>query len=303
MSPQNPTTHSDYAQRILRVLIHIQQNLDSALPLEDLAKIAHFSPYHFHRVFRGVVGESVMQYVRRLRLERAANQLKHSGQPITMIAFAAGYEAHEAFTRAFRNAFDCSPRDFRAAASADIAHLDAPAGIHFIAADEQMQFNPITMEQYPMDVQIREISPIRVAFVRHLGPYHEVGTAWETLCQWAGMNGLIGPNARFFGASYDDPEVTPQDKIRYDACITIGDDVQPEGDIGIQTFGGGRYAVTLHEGPYENFKDTYAALFGRWFPESKHDPDDAPSLEFYLNDPNNTAPEDLQTEVCVRIRD
>src|SRR5262245_60431909 len=103
------TTQQDYEQRILRVLLHIQSHLDHALDLDELASLAHFSPHHFHRIFRGMVGEPVMEHVRRLRLERSAFQLKTTSRPVTQIAFDAGYETHEAFTRAFRAMFRESP--------------------------------------------------------------------------------------------------------------------------------------------------------------------------------------------------
>ena len=81
-------TREDYRQRIQRVLGHLQTHLDEALVPADLAQIACFSPHHFHRIFRGMVGESVMQHVRRLRLERAALRLKHGDRSVTAIAFA-----------------------------------------------------------------------------------------------------------------------------------------------------------------------------------------------------------------------
>lgn len=89
----------DYKRRMQKVLGHIQLHLDDPLPLDELAGVASFSPYHFHRVFRGMVGEPVKEYVRRLRLERAAMRL-HAGAAVTEVAFEAGYESHEAFTRA-----------------------------------------------------------------------------------------------------------------------------------------------------------------------------------------------------------
>jgi AraC family transcriptional regulator len=95
------STLEDYQQRLLRVLLHIQNHLDDPLQLDELAEVAHFSPYHFHRIFRGMTGESVKEHVRRLRLERAAHRLRFTGQPVTEIAFDAGYQQHEAFTRAF----------------------------------------------------------------------------------------------------------------------------------------------------------------------------------------------------------
>lgn len=103
------TTLRDYKERLLRVLVHIQQRLDEPLPLAGLAQLACLSPHHFHRVFTGMLGESVASHIRRLRLERAATNLKLSNQPIVQIALAAGYETHEAFTRAFRVAFGVSP--------------------------------------------------------------------------------------------------------------------------------------------------------------------------------------------------
>src|SRR5439155_18489999 len=108
-----PNTEQAYKERILRVLIHLQRHLDQPVVRDDLARLAHFSPYHFHHVFRGMVGESVAQHVRRLRLERAAGRLKTTDQPVTQIAFDAEYEAHESFTRAFGAMFGCSPSEFR----------------------------------------------------------------------------------------------------------------------------------------------------------------------------------------------
>src|SRR5438552_3450011 len=106
-------TEETYKERVLRVLLYIQQHLDETIELDELARVAHFSPYHFHRLFRGMVGESVMEHVRRLRLERAAHRLKFTDQPVTRIAFEAGYETHEAFSRAFRATFEQSPSQFR----------------------------------------------------------------------------------------------------------------------------------------------------------------------------------------------
>src|SRR6058998_1730991 len=123
-------TEQSYKERVLRVLVFIQQHLDETIELDDLARVAHFSPWHFHRLFRGMVGESVMEHVRRLRLERAAHRLKFGDQPVTRIAFEAGYETHEAFSRAFRAMFDHSPSEFR-----DSHHVmpvrSSPSNVHF----------------------------------------------------------------------------------------------------------------------------------------------------------------------------
>jgi len=299
MTPEKPATRRDYTERVLRVLVHVQEHLDEPLPLEELARIACFSPFHFHRVFRGMVGESVAQHLRRLRLERSAWQLRCSRRPIVDIAFDAGYETHESFTRAFRKAFGRSPSEFRAEATREV-QLGTPELVHH-GAGGTIRFVPRAYDPNVMKIELRRIAPIRVAFVRHVGPYDQVGTVWEKLCSWAGPRGLFGPDTRLFGASYDDPEVTPPDKLRYDACITVAESTEPEGEIGVQVLGGGEYAVAIHEGPYQNLAETYAAVMGSWFAEHEREPGAAPCLEFYLNDPRTTAPEDLLTEVCVPV--
>lgn len=302
MKETKASTREDYASRILRVLVYIQEHLEEAPALERLAALAHFSPFHFHRVFRGMVGESVGAHVRRLRLERAAVRLKTSSDPVTEIAFEAGYESHEAFTRAFGSHFGRSPSAFRSAERAS-PELPAPSRVHFSPGRPGAGFHPLAAEAFPMEAKLRRLEPMRVAFLRHVGPYDEVGSTWERLTDWAGAQCLFGSDTRFFGAAFDDPEITEARRLRYDACMTVDASVRAEGDIGVRTLPGGRYVVALHEGPYSTLGETYAALFGRWFAAQPFDPEPGPTLEFYLNDPDSTDPEDLLTEVCVRIQE
>ena len=153
-----------------------------------------------------------------------------------------------------------------------------------------------------MDVKIKTLEPIHLAFVRHIGPYADCGSAWNRLCKHLGPLGLLGPNTRFVGVCYDDPEVTPSDKIRYDASAVVDESFQPAGAVGKQTIEGGDYAVTMHRGPYEKLHETYAALYGQWLPSSGRECSTAPSLEFYLNDPERTKPDDLLTEIHAPLK-
>lgn len=106
-------TLADYRERMLRVLLHIQENLDRELPLEELAGVAHFSPYHFHRIFSGMTGEPVMACLRRLRLARAAHRLAYGARSVTELALEAGFESPDAFGRAFRAAYGMAPSLWR----------------------------------------------------------------------------------------------------------------------------------------------------------------------------------------------
>ena len=282
------------------MLVYIQQHLDEAVALEDLARVAHFSPYHFHRLFRGMVGESVMEHVRRLRLERAAHRLKFSDQPVTRIAFDAGYETHEAFTRAFRAMFDQSPSEFRQA-HRTVPYRNTPSGVHFSTDGKVADFQPGRTAGQTMDASVEGIDPMRVAFVRHVGPYSEVGAAWETLMGWAGRRGLLKQRPKILGVVLDDPEITPADRIRYDACLVVEGRVEPEGDVGVQAVAGGDHAVATHRGPYDKLGETYAWLCGEWIPASGREMRFAPAFEVYHNSPGDAAPADLRTEVCVPL--
>ncbi len=288
------STQQLYAERILGVLVFIQRNLDEELSLEEYARVAHFSPYHFHRIFRGMVGESLAEHIRRLRLERAATRLKRTDRAIIEIALEAGYETHEAFTRAFKALCGCSPSHYRRDRNAALA--PSPSGVHY-RANGSLDNLQLPMGGARMDVRIEHLQPMRVAFVRHVGPYDQVQAAWERLCMRLGKEGLLGPGTRFIGLCYDDPEVTAPEKIRYDACVTVDSDFEPEDDVGVQTLGGGEYAATTHVGPYSTLGQTYATLLGQWLPGSGRELRSEPSLEFYLNAPESTDPEDLITDI------
>ncbi len=268
-------TLKSYRERILRVLAHIVAHLDDELSLEELARIASFSPYHFHRVFKAMVGETVKAHVRRLRLQRAAVSLIRTPRPITEVAFDAGYETHESFTRAFRARFDTSPSSFR-----------------------ECHYAGVTT----MDVRIENREPLRVAYVRIIGPYSDVGPLFQKLFMLAGPKGLLKAGAAIISMGLDEPEVTPAAELRLDACISCGDDTTAEGELKVKTIAGGPYAVYTHTGPYEQLPDVYAALYGGWLPQSGREPRaGAAPFDVYENNPMDTKPADLRTTVFLPL--
>lgn len=290
------TTLRFYKEGLLRVLVYIQQHLDEPLRLDELASLAFLSPYHFHRVFTGMVGESLCSHIRRLRLERAGCRLKLSRMRVVEIALEAGYESHEAFSRAFRDSFGCSPTQFRRRNHGS-PRLGAASGIHYNNAARLHGFRAVRSAAKPMNVTIKHREPVRVAFMRHVGPYDEVGRTWEKLMMLLGKEGWLGGDAQFIGICHDDPAVTPPDEIRYDACVTVGESFRAEGEMGVQTIPGGEYAVMTHVGPYEKLGESYAKLLGQWLPRSGRCLRPMPCFDSYLNSPENTEPEDLITDL------
>src|SRR5439155_3828380 len=181
-----PATEQDYHERIVRTLVYIQEHLDDELQLEQVASVAAFSRFHFHRIFRGLVGEGLKAHVRRLRLERAARNLRRLDSPVTEIAFDAGFETHESFTRAFGEMFGYSPSAYR---SAHRLPPEADCDAHEAGGSG---YRPPDYGDLP-PVQVKELQPKRLVFLRHVGPYDQVGATWGRLMTWAGMRGLLGP--------------------------------------------------------------------------------------------------------------
>lgn len=296
-----PTTRTDYIDRIRRVLRHVQHHLDDELPPADLAEVAHFSRFHFHRVFRGLVGESVSEHVRRLRLERAAGDLRRTDRKVIEIALSAGYDAHEPFTRAFRAHFAMSPSDCRAAAE-PVAFPPALCAVHYGVDSAVSRFVPLVEDSKVIEVRIEPLPRRRLLGVAHHGDYQGIGQAFGRIVVLGLARGLIGPGTVSLGIYHDDSDVTPADRLRSHACMTVPEDFgpAPEG-FELLDLEGGEHAIGVHLGPYERLHESYRWLFGQWLPTSGREPADRPVHEIYVNDPRSVRPEELITHVCIPL--
>ena len=291
-----PTTRTFYEAAVLRAVERVARSLDEALDPDALAKGAALSTFHFHRVFRGLVGETPLELHRRLRLERAAEQLWRTSTGVTEIAFGAGYETHEAFTRAFRQSYGTSPSAFRqrAAGYDPGCHgepptvLAAACGVH--VRDGAVRLAPLTL-RHPGDtvqhVVVLENRPaLRVATVRHLGPYPEIAEAFHRLGALASESGLYAHARPAMLALYhDDPETTPAAELRSDAALVVDEDAVLPPGISEATVPGGRWAKTVHRGSYAGLGDAWARLMGEWLPASGNRVGAGPSYEVYVTDP------------------
>lgn len=155
---------------------------------------------------------------------------------------------------------------------------------------------------------MRELTPchveaIRVAAISHTGPYWEMEPTFQKMFGWAGRHGLFGPATRCIGIFFDDPRDTPVAELRAKACVSIDDDFVPN-DPGIEVteVPAGEYGKVVHVGPYEKLGETYAWIHDEWLPQSGREFDDRPCFEIYLDDPSQTDPEALRTEVHVPLR-
>ncbi len=174
-------------------------------------------------------------------LERAALELRlEAKKPVIQVALSAGYEAHEAFTRAFRGAYGVSPAEFRRG-TGRIATLAAPSGVHFNPGVPVTNFNTnhiVTTKT--MKVITKNIEPMQVAYLRHVGPYEENRQTWIDLTTRLEADRQIRKGSVFIGMGHDNPAVTPAAELRYDACITVTDDYKPPETVGVADDRGGR---------------------------------------------------------------
>jgi AraC family transcriptional regulator len=301
-------TRSFYENAVRRAALRVQDELDGALDLGALARSAALSPLHFHRIFRGMVGETPLELHRRLRMERAAHELAFGDAPVTRVAFEAGYETHESFTRAFRDHYGASPSAFRQSALEARAactrppptELAARCGVHFRPggrSEPDLSIGGITMH-----VDLKNLPDLRVAAVRHTGPYNRIGEAFERLGEIAGKAGLIRhPGTEMIALYHDNPEATPVDQLRSDAAVTVARDAELPKTLTEIHIPAGRYAWTTHVGPYSGLGDAWTQFMGTWLPESGHRVGAGPSFEIYRNDPSNAKPEELRTELYLPI--
>jgi AraC family transcriptional regulator len=275
------TNTRGYSERIQRVVGYLAEHLDESLDLEALARVAHFSPYHFHRIYRGLLGETVNDTVRRLRLHRAAIDLLDRELSIDRTAGRAGYGSQAAFTRAFRAEYGEPPARYRDAQR--VTQLNQAR-------------NP---DMYR--VEIIELPELRVAAIHHRGNYQLTSKAFERLMTVAATTGLLKRETRTIGIYHDDPVSVPQDQLRSTACITVPDDWTSSGELTAAQIAGGRYARIVYTGPYAELEPAYDWLYQTWLPRSTHEPRNLPCLEEYLNDPRQVSAKDLTTAVLMPL--
>jgi AraC family transcriptional regulator len=311
------TTRSIYETAVRRAVAGIAAQLDEALDLRALGRAAALSPLHFHRVFRGMVGETPLELHRRLRLERAAFQLATSEVAVTQIAFDAGYETHEAFTRAFQKAHAVSPSTFRrrmrtpggACPAGERFELAARCGVHFVppgadgapAAPRAPTWHLSTGESF-MNVEIVTMPEIYLATLRHVGPYHRISEAFARLGALASRAGLTWQaDTAMIAVYHDDPEATPAAELRSDAAFSLpAERAVPEG-CGALRLPAGRYACFTHVGPYGGLGDAWARLMGEWLPRSGHRIGPGHGYELYQPMMNGTTSDPIETKLYLPL--
>ncbi|MBI4928964.1 MAG: AraC family transcriptional regulator [Anaerolineae bacterium] len=310
---------SEYIARINRVLDHIHANLDQTLTLDELAQVAGFSPFHFHRLFKSLVGETISEYILRSRLERAANSLLYMPeQSILSISVACGFSSPAVFSRAFKERFSFTPSQYRKAGKTlrkpdqmvRNGDQEMPTQERYTGAQSH-SFNP-ERKLPPMEIKIVTLPAFHVAYIRHLTGYEKgkhsstIGAAFQRVCAWAAARDLFRPNTLTIGIPYDNPDITPSERCRYDACVTIPEDVTAgSGEVGVMDISGGKYAVCHIEVPVEETRqigEMVDRMYCEWLPDSSCTVDEKPALEIYHAPTGKPQGTWISMDYCIPIK-
>ncbi len=278
-----------YRRRVHRVMDYIADHLDEPLPLEKLARLAHFSPFHFHRIFRMLVGEPVHGFIRRLRLERAVFAMAHGPkQSLTTIALRHGFASSSDFSKAFKQAYGFSPSRYDRATFLEESKirqdLMANAGYGFGALP-----SPTNPDRFR--VLVRERPAIRIGYVRVIGGYRpdKILAGFRRLIAWGLRRGIV-PGATLMSMSPDDPDITPMAKYRLDWCLALPEGVQADGEVNPAVIPAGRFAELYCRGDIHKVDRAWRHLFYSWLPQSGLEPSHGPAMEVFRSYP--TSPED-----------
>lgn len=285
IDPEHSQAPVDYVARVNRAIDYVLANLEQPLVLDDVARVACFSAFHFHRIFRAIVGETLHQFVKRLRLERALRMLSHgSDRSLTEIALACGFGSSSDFSRSFKQRYGVPPSMF------DVATFRAARREEWLAAIEGPT-NRHRLDRLPpghnpdgFTVQMRRLPPRRVAYIRVLDSFRPdvVLQATERLIAWAKPRGFAG--GQWLGYMWDDPEIVAHRDCRYDIGVEAAD-AEPDGEVGVLEFPAMQVAQVELRGAIDLEMRALDWLFGTWLPNSGYLPTEQPCFEAFIGLP------------------
>lgn len=304
-----PRLDSEYIARINQTFDYIEANLEKPLTLEELARAANFSKFHFNRIFKALVGETPFEFILRLRLEKAATlMVMNPRESITDIAYRCGFSDISIFSRNFKSRFGQPATQYRLeksnlsqANSNLLKGADRPS-MYFGTDFKTIKWK--TNMKLNKSVEVRDLPKMTVAYIRHTGPYQGDENLfeglWNRLFSWAGPRGLIGgPHFLSLIIYHDDPNVTIEDKLRLSVCITVPPDTPVGGEVGKMELEAAKCVVARFEVRGDEFQEAWDWVYGQWFPRSGYQPDDKPCFEVYPEEPKDGK---FTVDICVPVK-
>jgi AraC family transcriptional regulator len=264
---------------IERALALLATRIDEPPTLDELAASAGVSPYHFHRIWRAMTGETVGQTIGRLRIAASQDRLAVDNASITAVALDGGFATPQSFARAFRRITGISPTQF--------------------LLNGNLPINVAPISDVAVRIELRAELKL-VALRREGGAYRELNVLFWHLWNWAETTGKLDGMEGIYGIPLDDPVSVAEDQLRYDACLALADTGAPSPPLRIITLAAGEYATLRHTGSYDGLEHTNQ-LITQWLIASGRNAADFPLFHCFLDDPEEVAPEALRTDILIRL--
>ncbi len=274
-----------YLENINNVLSYIDAHLDEEHSLDKLSQKAHLSKFHFHRIMKAHLNESLASYINRIRMETAIKLIRYSDQPIKEIAYNVGYQTAAAFNKSFKKLYNTTPMDLRKNKfinSVD-GHKKEVRRFEFIVTEKTFPSTQVIYQQSKGTVGGKETAE-----------------SWDSFFHKAEKNGLINFDTKFYGINWDDPEITETSKIRYDACISVNTSTVES--FSVRTIRKGKHLCFLYKGDYQNLSDVYDCIFREWIITKEIELREVPVFEHYINNKKFTNKDELLTEIYIPIK-
>jgi AraC family transcriptional regulator len=295
-------TRETYLERINRAIDHVVAHLDQPLRLSALSRAAKLSPFHFHRVFQAVVGQTPAEFVKRLRLEKALGLMagRRAGS-LTSIALASGFASSSDFSRCFKQRYGVPPREF------DLKHWrqehanELEALVQQAVQGQYLKHLPARHNPDKFTVSLRELPARSVAYIRVARPYQGDGVmrACERLVAWAERQGLA--DGQWLGYQWDNPEITALEDCRYYVAVEA-ERFTSRGEIGRYRFPAMTVAEVEIRGGIDLELRALQWLYGTWLPRSGYVPDDQPGFEAWIGRPFGKGTEEFELDIQLPVR-
>lgn len=295
---------ADYKNRINRVFEFIDVNLESDLSLNTVSEIAFFSPFHFHRVFKFITGETLNEYVTRRRIEKSALDLLHKNVKTTEIAHKYGFSDNSSFSRAFKKYYGINPTEFRKQnpnRHSKISQLQSKNGQDYPDYDKYICIIDNLKNWIKMNakIEVKEMPKMDLAYVSSIGP-HNLESSYGTLMQWATPKGLMNDQTKMITVYHDSFKVTEANNVRMSASVLLDKPVETEGEIGLTTIKAGKCIVGSFEIGLNEFERSWTGLFV-WMNENGYKKADREPFEIYHNNYNEHPERKAIVDFCIPI--
>jgi AraC family transcriptional regulator len=251
-----------------KALWFIESHFGGEVTLDDVASVAGVSRYHLTRAFGNATGHSVMRYMRARRLTQAARSLTDGAADILQVALDAGYGSHEAFTRAFRDQFGCTPEQVRAQGRLDNLPL-----VEAIKMDETLMTNL----EPPRFENGKPLLIVGLSERYTCESSKAIPAQWQRFAPHIGnIPGQVGKVA--YGVRCNSDEAGNFDYI---CGVEVSDFDDVPAELARLRIPPQRYAVFRHRDHISSVRRTMHTIWSKWLPESGHEVADAPDFERY----------------------